>query len=225
MNRRSFFKFLGIGAATAVVAPKVLEASEPKPTNHKETWIGTDLLITYEESCKGNDYSIGVYTGYGLNNSDPSCVSVVRKGKGNEPDVQVAEYVSSKISPYELADKVAYIANIYKKWCVDPRGPIIVIEQMICPGDLVQEQLKIMGFTRFYEMKTTKNPPRTRSGWYSTSYSKPIIISRFNDAVDTGWYKPKSARLVESMALQNTDSPYFMAAAQAYMGAHMEDKI
>lgn len=29
MNRRSFFKFLGIGAATAVVAPKLLLA-EPK---------------------------------------------------------------------------------------------------------------------------------------------------------------------------------------------------
>ena len=29
MNRRSFFKFLGIGAATAVVAPKMLEKIKP----------------------------------------------------------------------------------------------------------------------------------------------------------------------------------------------------
>ena len=81
MNRRSFFKLLGIGAATAVVAPSVLVA-EPKRVERTVADWKRQFLIVYEEPHGKGDYSIGVDVGSGLGgDSDPSCVSVMREGK------------------------------------------------------------------------------------------------------------------------------------------------
>ncbi len=115
MNRRSFFKFLGIGAATAVVAPKMLAERKldkvVSATINPVSWRGSitypvgDYHV-YEEPISGYDYSIGVETGHGLG-GDPSVVSVMRVGKEKEPDVQVAEFVSHEHNPAQLTSIVA----------------------------------------------------------------------------------------------------------------------
>jgi hypothetical protein len=46
MNRRSFFKFIGIGAATAAVAPKVLVAQTPEYYPEAHYPITLDILQT-----------------------------------------------------------------------------------------------------------------------------------------------------------------------------------
>jgi hypothetical protein len=227
MNRRSFFKFLGIGAATAAVAPKML-ADKPKYTIGIDTAIGNDRtvvdwdrknLTVFEEPRGKADYSIGVVVGNGLRNSTyPSVVSVMRKGNGDEPDVQVAEYVSYEIPPSYLAYVIADMARRYVEVCTDPRGPMLVIEQVESFGDLVQHQLKQMGFKRFFTTKTAMW--KEKEGWYCTRLSKPIITSRFEYAVESGWYKPKSSRLGKI-----SNKPAFMAAAQSYIGLNAKDKL
>lgn len=245
MNRRSFFKFLGIGAAAAVVAPKVLAGKPSKIEYTVDDWEWTpiqthvnrsiDDLTIFEEPHEGYDYSIGVETGDGLGGS-PSVVSVMRVGKGDEPCEQVAEFSSSHHNGAQLVPIVAQIARKYGEKCIDPRGPLLVIEQVQAPGDTVQWQLKIMGFTRFhsakYHTKDKKNRDITtdKEGWYTTKFSGPIMMDRFKEAVKEGFYKPKSVKLTryDSMRVQNKElrsNPYFMAAAQSYVGCHSFSEV
>lgn len=240
MNIRSFFKFLGIGAVTAAIFPKILAE---KPSNvefsvdewkweplypHNPLDEKIDGLTVYEEPLAGYDYSIGVDVGSGFGET-PTCVSVMRKGNGTEPDVQVAEFVSRDLNPSQIAPVIASIAWRYGEKCKDPRGPMLVIEQISSPGDTSQHQLKLMGFTRFY---TTKNytPMKTKTikdGWYSTSWSIPFLVSRFINAVNDGQYKPNSDRLKFGIGNPENINNYSIvrAAAQSYIGLNGTNEV
>ena len=74
MNRRSFFKFLGIGAATAAVAPKVLADIKPSKVWYTADEWKWEPLVTWEEPRSKADYSIGVCVGDGLRDSTPTCI-------------------------------------------------------------------------------------------------------------------------------------------------------
>ena len=234
MNRRSFFKFLGIGAATAAVAPKMLAGKPSKIEYTVDDWKWTpiqthmncsiDGFTIFEEPHEGYDYSIGVETRYGLG-GDPSVVSVMRVGKDREPDVQVAEFSSPHHNGSQLVPIVASIARKYGEKCIDPRGPMIIIEQVQAPGDTVQWQLKIMGFTRFYKAVSAKG--MKRDGWYSTSWSIPMLMGRFVEALRQERYTPKSEILCYMISKPTKtvyENPYFRASAQSYVGYHSFDE-
>lgn len=215
MNRRRFLSFLGIGAATAVVAPKVL-ASMP---TQKDFYTSLDgKLSVFEKAREGYDYSIGVETGDGF--STPSVFSVMRIGNDNEPCAQVAEYVSRDRNVTQFSYDIAKVAGMYRAFCKDPRGPMLVIEQVSAPGDCTQVQLKIMGLTRFYTLpykylKKDRNGDyreveTLKTGWYSSKFSGKLMMDRFNDALKEGWYKPNSKMLSASQV---------RAAALSYIAA------
>jgi len=246
MDRRSFFKFLGIGAVAAAVAPKILaeqtpevypEASAPITFEMLQRAYGETLrfprgnhgLTVYEEPLAGYDNSIGVDVGSGFGYS-PTCVSVMRKGNESEPDIQVAELVSNRLNPSQIAPIVASIAWRYGEKCKDHRGPMLVIEQISSPGDLCQNQLKIMGFTRFYSMKkyTPMKTKTVKDGWYSTTWSLPVLMSRFEGAVKDGWYKPKSDRLKFGIGNPETtirNDSIVRSAAQSYIGLNGTNEV
>jgi hypothetical protein len=239
MNRRGFFKFLGVGAA-AIVAPKVL-ASEPGNINWKgvfrelppeqslkedferkvkciKSYLSQNGILTiFENPHKGCDYTIGIVTGNEINS--PSCFSVMRVGKGDEPSVQVAEYVCNNCSSGKLVSYITYVSKQYMG--NDSKGPLLVIEQVSSPGDCVQAMLKIMGFSRFYSTRRS-NSERRKEGWYTTKSSAPIIMGTFTEAVKNGWYKPNSEQVKQCLGKIDEElryNPYFMAAAQSYIGA------
>jgi hypothetical protein len=240
MNRRAFFEFLAIGAATALVAPKMLAVEStglsgtpinkepfiPKPryVPHTPEEFGfIEGLTIFEEPREGYDYSIGVETGDGLGGS-PSVVSVMRVGKGDESCEQVAEFVSGKHNPAQLVSIVAKIARKYGGKCIDPRGPMIVIEQVMEPGDVIQQQLKIIGFTRF--LKVSGNT-KDKEGWYSNSWSVPMLMGRFVEAIEHGWYEPKSKVLCAILSKPNKtvyQNPHVRSAAQSYTGYYAFDE-
>ena len=232
MNRRSFFKWLGIGTTAAIVVPKLL-ADSTKELNATQDWIWKNEwgpLVTWQEPKGSADYSIGVEVGSGLEHHSPSCISVMRMGGIGEPDRQVAEFTSTTITPPDLTLIVAQIARKYSANCTDPRGPLLVIEQVRGYGDVVQNQLKIMGFTRFFV--TTKyrlnNPPMKKDGWYTTAFSAPILANRFSTAIRTGWYKPRSVHLNEianKSEREMLSNSHIMAAAQSYAGRHNFDDL
>lgn len=207
MNRRQLFKFLGIGAATAVVAPKVLALM---PTREDFYTSLDGKLTVFEKARTGYDYSIGVETGNGF--STPSVFSVMRIGNGDEPCVQVAEYVSRDPDRTQFSYDIAKVAGSYRAFCKDPRGPMLVIEQVTAPGDCTQAQLKIMGFTRFYKAVSAKGIKK--DGWYTTKLSRFMLVDRFQHAVKSGWYEPKSRNMG-----QISQKQCFMAAAQSYLPA------
>jgi hypothetical protein len=174
-----------------------------------------DRLLVFEEPREGREYSAGVQTGYGLNRNedDMSCISVVRKGsrEREEPDTQVAEFVSKKINPADLTLFAACIGAWYKKCKFS-------IEQITNPGDVTQNQLKIMGFNRFFSAVSPKG--YKRDGWYTTKSSLSVMMDRFTEAVREGWYKPQSIQLRGDITkVEGTKylTAVVKAAAQSYM--------
>lgn len=63
MNRRNFFKWLGIGAAAAVVAPSVLTLTEPvcveAPKAYRTYVMGKDVYVaSYFDYANFSDFAI-----------------------------------------------------------------------------------------------------------------------------------------------------------------------
>jgi hypothetical protein len=44
-----------------------------------------------------------------------------------------------------------------------------------------------------------KENPGSKEGWYSNGWSVPMLMSRFQEAVNGGWYVPKSKWLIEEL--------------------------
>ena len=108
---------------------------------------------------------------------------------------------------------------------------MIVVEQMTGYGDLILSQLKIMGFKRFYStIRKRADKPPMRSEMVGTAQqalTKPLCsLYRFTEAVENGWYKPKSRQLKSDLRkfsakeLLASGGGHVTAAAQSYVGAH-----
>jgi len=130
---------------------------------------------------------------------------VTANAKGNFPDIQVAEFTSRRINPAQAVGFAAALGAWYGPVCRDPRGVKFCIEQRERPGDDCQHQLKLMGFTYHhvmirYDGKVVKESHGQKQGWYTGSWSRSIITTRFVDAVNNGWYKPNSKWLIAELA-------------------------
>lgn len=164
-----------------------------------------DKFLVYEEPTVA-DYSCGIDTAYGLGEEDEdrSVISVDRNRFGADFDYQVAEYTTNRMNSAQLVGPAACIAAYFSQRTKDWRGVKFAIEQITGPGDTCQNQLKLMGFNhhhkpRRYDSKKVKDNSTTKEGWYSTGWSVPILMTRFIEAVNNGWYKPASKWLIEEM--------------------------
>lgn len=152
------------------------------------------------------DFSLGVDTADGLGKEDEErfCASLTRNMGDDGQDVQCAEMVSNRINPAQAVGFVACLAAFYHPWCKDERGVKFCIEQRTRPGDDCQFQLKLMGFSYHhiptrYDDKSPRENKGNKQGWFSNSWSVPMLMGRFIDAVNGGWYKPQSKWLIEEM--------------------------
>jgi hypothetical protein len=163
-----------------------------------------DKLLVYEPPKAGYDYACGVDTADGLDKEDEerACASISKIGTGSNYDQQACELTSRRMNPAQMVPFVACMATWYGQKTKDQRGVKFAIEQIRGPGDTCQNQLKIMGFNyhhapRRYDSKKIKDDSKHKEGWYSTSWSVPILMTRFVEAVNGGWYIPKSKWLIE----------------------------
>ena len=220
MNRRDFGKIALTATAATIVSPQILawpvESEEPKNSE----WC------IYEKPRDGFDYSIGVSTSQ---DSDVVCISVMRIGNANEVDSQVAEFILRKVTEDRAAFLISKIAGLYNDVCLEKRGPLLAIEQRSNLGYVMQRKLKLMGFKRFLvTIQYTSSSGRNyeKCGWYSNSWSAPILIDRFAYALRKAWYAPMSPQLRKySDTLifaypETRRDPVFMSAAQSYFAAH-----
>jgi hypothetical protein len=169
--------------------------------NEKDTM---DKLLVYEGPKEGFDYACGVDTADGLDKEDEerACASISKVGKGDGCDEQACELTSKRMNPAQMVPFVACMATWYGKRTKDHRGVKFAIEQVRGPGDTCQNQLKIMGFNyhhapKRYDSKKIKDESKTKQGWYSNSWSVPMLMTSFVDAINGGWYIPKSKWLIE----------------------------
>ena len=172
-----------------------------------------DKILIFEEpnSAPGRegeaeDYSIGIDTadGLGQDDEDRSVCSIARSMKGENCDVQVAEFTSNRINAPQMVGFAACLAAYYGQNTIDPRGCKFAIEQRMRPGDDCQLQLKLMGFTFHhidtrYDNKQVKENKGHKEGWYSNAWSVPMLMNRFIGAVENGWYRPNSPFLITEL--------------------------
>jgi len=164
------------------------------------------LLLVYEEPKAGYDYSCGVDTASGLGDEDEdrTVISMERNRFGSDFDYQVAEFTSNAVNSAQAVGFAACTAAYYGERTKDHRGVKFAIEQITRPGDTCQNQLKMMGFNhhhkpRRYDSKKVKDDTSKKEGWYSSGWSVPILMTRFIQAVNDGWYRPASKWLIEEL--------------------------
>ena len=206
-----------------------------------------DCLMMYEWPKSGCFYSCGIDTADGLGKEDEerTCLSVTKNRFNGDSDQQVAELTSNKINSAQVVAFAACVGALYGPSCPNNRGVKYCIEQISGPGDTCQHQLKMMGFfnhhiPRRYDSKKIKDDSSRKEGWYSSSWSVPMLMTRFVEAVNGGWYEPRSKWLIEELRTLErhaTSSKSKMehqsdkfddrvrAAAQSYFTAHDMDVL
>jgi len=204
-----------------------------------------DRVLIYEEPQNGQYYSCGIDTadGLGKEDEDRTVLSIANNRFGGEADKQVAEFTSNKVNAAQVVAFAACLGAWYGPYCPNSRGMKYIIEQIGRPGETCQHQLKMMGFNNHhkpkrYDAKKIKSEIGGHEGWWSSSWSVPILMTRFVEAVNGGWYIPASKWLIEELktlerhatsgkskmehrAGQHDDR--VRAAAQSYFTAHDMD--
>lgn len=165
-----------------------------------------DRLIVYEPPMAGQYYSTGVDTadGMGKEDEDRTVLSGTKNRYNDQCDEQIFELTSNRINSAQIVAFAACVGAWYGPMCPDHRGMRYCVEQIGRPGDTCQHQLKMMGFNnmhkpRRYDGKAIREKPGNKEGWYSNSWSVPMLMARFIEAVNGGWYIPRSKWLIEEL--------------------------
>lgn len=207
-----------------------------------------DKLYIFEPPQKGALYSCGVDTAHGLGKEDEDrfCASMTRVSMGSGADYQCAELTSNRFSPAQAVPFLAALATWYGQISGYYRGVKFSIEQVEGPGDTCQNQLKIMGFNYHHtpgrlDGRKIKDENKHREGWYSTRTTVPILMDRFVEAVNGGWYVPRSKWQIEELKTlerhmvdggrdkmthqKGKHDDRIRAAAQSYLNCHTYDDL
>ena len=218
-----------------------------KPFSIK-TFDPLEKFLIFDEPEPGYDYSVGVDTGTGVG-EDRSCVNVTRTGTDAEPDVQVAEWASDRVSLDDVYIYMAAASAFYSKHMKDHPHPKICIEMKRKFGDRPYSLARFgLGFHRWhvwgqgFDRKTREDHNiggLSRIGWFTNEWSRPMLLTAFFGAVENGWYVVKSkwlAEEIENMEQKVTESGKTRAdhakgdhddrvfgGAQAYFTQHRHD--
>lgn len=136
--------------------------------------------------------SVDVSDGLGR---DYSVVDVIRLPTIEEPAEQVAQYVSNRVDPKQLA----FICDAIGRFYVDDDGiEALAAIETNNHGLSTQDTLQLhLGYGHFYvwEYADSASPDRrysTKIGWVTTARTRPLLLSSFHDAIVnfdplTGW--------------------------------------
>lgn len=165
-------------------------------------------LFVYRYPEPGMRVSVGIDTagGGGL---DRTVISGTVVEEGSTPDEQAFEFASDGVSAAESYAFAMALCAWYDAW-------MVACEQIRKPGDICQLQMKQMGWpnTRVhkfvrYDGKKIQKGKATKLGWYTNSWSRPLLLSMYIAAVENGWYKPNSVYLyneLDNFEARQTDS-------------------
>jgi len=166
-----------------------------------------EKFLIWKEKEDGFDYSIGADTGTGVG-GDRTVLNVTRHGTDADPDVQVAEFTSDSIPASEIYVYIAALASLYAPCGIQRPHPKICIEMKRKFGDLPYHLARQIGLRRWHEwgqgFDRKKFKPNVgehgRIGWFTNEWSRPLLLSAFQYALENGWYTVKSKWLSEEIA-------------------------
>ena len=156
-------------------------------------------LFVWHPPRAGVDYSIGIDSGEGKGlDATVICVTEIAPRPGM-PDVQAAEFRSCYVSHVQAYAFVMAIAAWYAS-AMSAEGllyhqPLVAPEVVASVGDICLVQMRQMGYHRFFKFQRYDNLKSTKSnklGWYTFSWSRPILIGSFIDTIEQGWYELNS---------------------------------
>ena len=161
-------------------------------------------LFVWEPPKNEEEYGLGVDVseGSGLDNS---AVEVLRKGNIYRPDCFVAELVSPDMNALDLWPFCMAIGSWYSvKYQGSIRQPRQVIECAI-NGESTQLELKKRGWSNFHvwfrtDRKRIDLAGATRLGWFTTAWSRPLMMDWVLKAIIEGWVDMPSPELVSEFA-------------------------
>jgi hypothetical protein len=202
------------------------------PVNEDVETDSFDKLLIYEEPQVGASYSCGIDTADGLGGEeeDRTVVSMTRNRYGDECDYQVAELTSNRINSAQVVGFAACMAAWYGENAKDAREVKFCVEQITRPGDTCQHQLKLMGFhwhhiPRRYDSKKIKDNSTKKQGWYSNVWSVPMLMTRFTEAVNGGWYRPSSKWLIEELKTLERHEAAGHASKMEHRSGQHDDRV
>jgi hypothetical protein len=164
----------------------------------------------------GYDYALGIDTSNGIG-SDNTVIAVSRRARNSqEQDIQAAEFRSNVVSHVEAYAWAMAIAAYYARFMgegsggfgpgVPHREPYVSVEQIAAVGDTCQLQMSKMGYSRFHQMirydsrpKDMKKSKSRKRGWYTTTWSRPMLTDGFVILVQNEWYKVNSPYTLNEM--------------------------
>jgi len=168
----------------------------------------TGKFFIFYEPQPGVDYALGIDTSAGKG-QDRTVVSVWSIGRQGVPDVQVAEYASEYVSHVEAYAFAVAIGGYYSQHMNKEslkREPLAVIEQVAAVGDVAQHQMKTsFGYRRFpsfvrLDSKKVMVKKATKEGWYTYSWSRPILVDTFVAYSQNLWIEINSPWLIDEMS-------------------------
>lgn len=146
-----------------------------------------DILQVWQHPRKGHRYVLGADVGDGLG-KDRSVVDVIRLATIEEPEEEVAQFVTDSLDTKAFAYVVQTIGQMYR-W-PDGREALAAIE-INNHGMGVQDMLQLhLGYRHFYvwEVVDQADPAKrftTRIGWVTTPKTRPLLLGNFYAAVTT----------------------------------------
>jgi hypothetical protein len=146
-----------------------------------------DTLQIWQHPRKNHRYVLGIDVSDGLG-QDRSVCDVFRLATIEEPEEQVAQFISDSVPPRQFAGMIDAIGHLYT-W-PDGREALAAIE---CNnhGLSVQDTLQLhLGYRHFYiwEVLDQADPQKrftTRMGWMTTPKTRPILLDQFYTGVTT----------------------------------------
>jgi hypothetical protein len=186
-----------------------------------------NTLQIYEHPRRGHRYVMSADVADGIG-KDRSVCDVFRMGTLEEPEEQVAQYISDSTPPRQFAGVLDAIGHLYT-W-PDGREAMAAIE---CNnhGLSVQDTLQLhLGYRHFFiwEVLDQADPAKrftTRIGWVTTPRTRPILLDQLHTGITgvdpiTGYSdcRINSPFTLEEMRDFKTDGALW--EAEAAKGAH-----
>lgn len=186
-----------------------------------------NTLQIFQHPRKGHRYVMGVDVSDGLG-QDRSVCDVFRLGTIEEPEEQVAQFISDDLAPHPFASILDAIGHLYT-W-PDGREAMAAIENNY-HGLSVQDTLQLhLGYRHFYiwEVLDQADPQKrwtTKMGWVTTRKTRPILLDQLYTGVTgidpiTGFsdVRINSPFTIDEMRDFQTDGALW--EAEASRGAH-----
>lgn len=164
----------------------------------------TNKLFIWEMPEDGYSYGLGVDTSDGIG-LDRSVVEVLRKGTFDRPDAQVAEFASSYINALDLWPICMAIGTFYSTKIRGERKQAKMVIECNRNGESTQHEMRKRGWSHLhqwlrYDRKKLDESKATRIGWFTTQWSRDLMMDTLVKYLRDQWVDINSPWFVEEMA-------------------------